>query len=690
MNERNPNRLLHEKSPYLLQHAYNPVDWYTWSDEAFNKAKQEDKPVFLSIGYSTCHWCHVMEKESFEDEEVAALMNDAFISIKVDREERPEIDGIYMAVCQMLTGSGGWPLTVVLTPDKKPFFAGTYYPKHSKYGRMGMVELIPRIKEIWRTRRSEVLSSAEEITSALNKSSSITEKGTLRRDLYEAAFNDLNKRFDRTYGGFNVAPKFPTPHNFLFLLRYWKQTKLSSALEMVSKTLMYMRRGGIYDQVGFGFHRYSTDPKWLVPHFEKMLYDQALLVPAYLEAFQATGEILFKKTAEEILEYVLRDMTSPEGGFYSAEDADSEGVEGKFYLWKREEIEQILDKDASIFIKAFNISIEGNWSDPLHDGETGTNIPYLEKSYKEIAEENNLTENEVKDKLEDCRKKLFYYREQRIHPLKDTKILTDWNGLMISAFAKAAQVLHAKKYEDAAVKCAEFILKNLVTEKDRLLHRYKDGESGLPAHIEDYSFFIAALLDLYETTFNSSYIIKAIELNKIFLHHFWDKENGGFFFTADDSEELIVRQKDIYDGALPSGNSIALSNLLRLARLTSDIAYEDKAKELIEIFSAAINSSPASFTQTLTAIDFILHPSFEIIIAGEKKSAESLIERIHKSYIPSKVVLFIDEEEKNILEAAPFLKDYSPVNGKPAVYVCKNYNCNMPVTSVEELENILK
>ncbi len=437
------NKLINEKSPYLLQHANNPVNWFPWSNEAFEKAKLEDKPIFLSIGYSTCHWCHVMEKESFEDEQVAKLMNDTFISIKVDREERPDIDGIYMSVCQMVTGAGGWPLTIVMTPDKKPFFAGTYFPKYNRFNRIGMMELIPKLKSVWVNQKEEILKSADDIALSLNRQNFFSDSTEIDASILDKTYNDLSNRYDKTSGGFGSAPKFPSPHNLLFLLRYWKRKNEPNALKMVEKTLTEMRYGGIYDHIGFGFARYSTDQNWLVPHFEKMLYDQAMLVLAYTEVYLVTKNDFYKKTAEEILEYVLRDMTHSDGGFYSAEDADSEGEEGKFYLWDADELRNVLDKDESDFaIKVFNVADDGNWIDESKGMMPGTNILHLKESIKNLAADFNLSENEFANKLELIRDKLFKYREKRIHPYKDDKILTDWNGLMISALARASQAFN--------------------------------------------------------------------------------------------------------------------------------------------------------------------------------------------------------------------------------------------------------
>jgi len=453
------NHLANEKSPYLLQHADNPVDWYPWGEEAFTKAKEEDKPIFLSIGYSTCHWCHVMEEESFEDTAVANLMNDAFVCIKVDREERPDIDNIYMTVCQLLTGGGGWPLTIIMTPDKKPFFAGTYFPKESRFGRQGLMELIPQLKDAWKNQRDKILKSAGEVTQLLESYTGDAAGTELDESTLNLTYNQLLERYDKQFGGFGTAPKFPTPHHLLYLLRYWKRTGNEKALEMVENTLRSMRRGGIYDQVGFGFHRYSTDFQWHLPHFEKMLYDQALLAIAYTEGYQATGKREYRNTAEEIFTYVLRDMTSPKGGFYSAEDADSEGEEGKFYLWSDAELRNVLGaKDADRFIKIFNVEATGNFVDQSMGDKTGTNILYLKKTTGEISAELKIPLEKVEIFINSSREKLFKHREKRIHPYKDDKILTDWNGLMISALAKGSQVFNEPRYEIAARNAVDFIL----------------------------------------------------------------------------------------------------------------------------------------------------------------------------------------------------------------------------------------
>lgn len=685
------NRLINEKSPYLLQHAYNPVDWYPWTDEAFEKAKKEDKPIFLSIGYSTCHWCHVMEKESFEDEEVAALMNDAFVSIKVDREERPDIDGIYMSVCQMMTGGGGWPLTIIMTPDKKPFFSGTYFPKRKKFNRIGMMELIPRIKDVWLNKRNDINKSADEITNALKQGSNQDEKTEITKEIFDRAFESYKQRYDSTFGGFGNAPKFPSPQNLMFLLRYYHRTQNESALEMVTHTLTQMRLGGIYDHIGFGFARYSTDREWLVPHFEKMLYDQAMLCMAYTEAYQITQNNLFKQTAQEILEYVLRDMTHPEGGFYSAEDADSEGEEGKFYLWTIEEIQEILQEDAELFIKLFNVEDGGNWLDESKGMMTGTNILHLKNTVDILQSSDPFNEIDLEEFISRTGKKLFKEREKRIHPHKDDKILTDWNGLMISAFAKASTVFDDEKYESAAINAMDFILKKLRHSDGKLIHRYRDREAGLPAHIDDYSFIIQTLLDLFELTFGPNYLKTAIELTNTLTNHFLDKQRGGFFFTSDDGEKLITRQKDLYDGAYPSGNSVMLSNLVRLGMLTANPMYEETARQMIDSFSGQVNNYPSVFSQFLMGLDLVINKSFEIIIAGAEDSeeAENIIKNFRIIFLPNKIFIYNNKNDK-LSELIPYLSVNKSINNKITIYVCENYKCNLPVHTFDDALKLIK
>ena len=690
-SDNRPNRLIKEKSPYLLQHAYNPVDWYAWNEEAFEKARAENKPVFLSIGYSTCHWCHVMEKESFEDAEVAELMNEAFVSIKVDREERPDIDHVYMTVCQMMTGSGGWPLTIVMTPDKKPFFAATYIPKGSRFGRTGMMELIPRIREVWTNRHNDVLESAENMTSALRSVEKENPGELLDLTVLDKAYQELSERFDTTYGGFSGPPKFPTPHNFFFMLRYWRRTDRQEALEMVEKTLQEIRWGGIFDQIGFGFHRYSTDEGWLVPHFEKMLYDQAMLALAYLETYQATGNTGYSDTAKEIFTYVLRDMRSPEGGFYSAEDADSEGVEGKFYVWTEQELREILPPDeADLIVRVFHVQRNGNFREEASGESLGTNILYTGKSFADIASEVRLPVKEIESKIDSARFRLFEARERRIHPHKDDKILTDWNGLMIAALARGAQVLGDKAYSDAAEGAVEFLLKKLRKPDGRLLHRFREGEAGVAAHLDDYAFLVWGLIETYEATFDARFLKTALELNKDMIRHFWDEQGGGLYFTSDDAENLIVRNKEVYDGALPSGNAVAMLNLLRLGRFTGDADLEDRAFKLQRGFSQQVRQFPSGYTQFLSAVDFSLGSSHEVVISGAL-GAKEMLNALRSRFSPNQVLVFrpAGQESAGIDAVVPFAKKYAPIDGKATAYVCSGHACKDPITEVRDLLALL-
>ena len=688
------NQLLNEKSPYLLQHAHNPVNWYPWGQQAFEKARSEDKPIFLSIGYSTCHWCHVMERESFEDDEVAKLMNETFVSIKVDREERPDIDNIYMTACQVMTGRGGWPLTIIMTPDKKPFFAGTYFPKKSRFGQIGMLDLIPRIKEVWEKQHEEVYNSAEKVVSAIKLAPSKSSNADLGMSTLQLAYNQLKERFDEVNGGFGIEPKFPTPHNLSFLLRYWKRTDDLTALKMVEKTLQAMRKGGIYDHLGFGFHRYSTDKSWFLPHFEKMLYDQALLAIAYLEAYQATKNSEYANTAREIFTYVLRDMTAPAGGFYSAEDADSEGKEGKFYLWSKGEICQILKpRESDIAIKVFNIQEDGNFKDRANEQYRGANILHLKGSLTEVAAQLNMSKLALQKQLEVIRKKLFDYRSKRVHPGKDDKILTDWNGLMIAALAKGTQVLNEPEYAKAAGQAADFILKNLRQSNSRLLHRYRDGEALLPAYLDDYAFLVWGLIELYEATFKAGYLQQALKLTNEMLDLFWDDKSGGFYLTANDNEDLFFRSKEIYDGATPSGNSVAALNLLRLGRLTAKTEFEEKASAISRYFSKNIRELPITHTQMMLAVDFSLGPTYEVVIVGSQQADETklMLKALREEFIPNKVVLFRDSSQSSpeIIKIADFVKRQSSIDGKATAYICLNYACKSPTTDVGKMLEML-
>jgi uncharacterized protein YyaL (SSP411 family) len=684
--------LINEKSPYLLQHAQNPVEWYPWGEEAFEKAKSQNKPIFLSIGYSTCHWCHVMEKESFEDEKVARLLNENFVCIKVDREERPDIDNIYMTVCQMLTGRGGWPLSIIMTPDKKPFFAATYIPKDSRFGMAGLLDLIPKIAKVWANQKGEVLNSAEQVATTLKWYPRESKGEELDASILDSAYGDLLNSFDENYGGFGSAPKFPSPHNLIFLLRYWKRTGHQKSLHMVEKTLKRMRYGGIWDHVGFGFHRYSTDRFWLVPHFEKMLYDQAMLALAYTEAFYATGKPEFREITEEILEYVLRDMTSLEGGFYSAEDADSEGEEGKFYLWTQKELENVLGKETELVKSVFNVSDEGNFLDEIKGKKTKKNILHINKSYPDLAKDMKLPIEEIMERVDKVKKRLFENREKRVHPHKDDKILVDWNGLMIAAFAKAGFVFNEPKYTQTAKNAAEFILTNMVEQNGGLLHRFREGEAAISAFLDDYVFFVWGLFELYESTFDVKYLNHAIEYTKYMIEHFWDEESGGFYSTSDYAESLLVRHKTGYDGAIPSGNSVAMLNLIRLARITGNSELEDKAQNSKNAFSRDINNHPLSHTQFLTALDFLMGSSYEVVIVGDldTEDTQNILDLFRENYVPNMVLLHKPMDESPIIDSiSPFSNNMTAINGISTVYVCRNFSCELPTNDKERILKML-
>ncbi len=684
------NRLVFEQSPYLLQHAANPVDWYPWGEAAFKKAEAENKPIFLSIGYSTCHWCHVMEHESFEDEEVASAMNEAFVCIKVDREERPDIDQVYMTVTQAMTGQGGWPMTVVMTPDKKPFFAGTYFSKHGGYGRPGMMELVPALKNAWDTDHENVVKSADRIAEHIGGLGHGAPGGMLNSAHLDETYEELSMSFDPTHGGFGGGRnKFPVPHNLSFLLRYHDRVGQQRALDMVEKTLVEMRRGGIYDHVGFGFHRYSTDQHWLVPHFEKMLYDQATQAIAYCEAYQVTGKPEYAQTAREIFKYVMRDMTAPSGGFYSAEDADSEGVEGKFYLWTPEEVVEVLGaEDGALFNKIYGIVEGGNFYDEASGAKPGESIPHLKKSLAETAKSLEMEEGALRERLELARVKLFDAREKRVHPYKDDKILTDWNGLMIAALAKGAKALDDSAYADAARRAADFVLAEMRDENGRLLKRSRLGQSGLPAHLDDYAFFTWGLIELYEATFDARYLQEAFALNRMMLDHYWDDKHGGFFQTADDGEELLVRMKDAYDGAIPSGNAVAICNLLRLASISGDEELARCAKQSMTAFSAAIEQSPLGHSQMMIGLDYALGPNSEIVLAGDggAETLSAMASAVRTRFVPRAVLLHRPSgENATINKLAPFTVEQIPIDDAPTAYVCQNRSCKQPVTSVKAL-----
>jgi len=670
------NRLSDEQSPYLLQHANNPVDWYPWGEEAFKKAKELDRPIFLSIGYSTCHWCHVMEHESFEDDSVAKLLNDGFISIKVDREELPEIDHVYMTVCQAMTGGGGWPLTIIMTPAKEPFFAGTYFPKDKRGGRSGLFQILPMIADAWTSKRQDIMTSVGQVKNYLDQLNSKPAGNDFSTELINGAYDQFRNGFDEEYGGFFNAPKFPSPHNLIFLMRYHHSFDNKIALEMATKTLKQMRLGGIYDHIGFGFHRYSTDRHWLVPHFEKMLYDQAMIAMAYTEAYHITGEDIFAQTANEIFTYVLRDMTASEGGFFSAEDADSEGEEGKFYIWTEQEIKDVLGENyGKEFNDIFSITTPGNYKDESTGKQTRLNIPHL----------NNYNSN-GNNNLDSAREKLFNIREKRIHPLKDDKILTDWNGLMIAALAKAAIVLNEPGYLDAAEKAAKFVLDSISKGK-RLLKRYRNGVAALDAHLDDYAFMAWGLLELYEATFLTKYLSQALDLMNIMVEDFWDDKNGGFFLGSDQSEKLIVRSKTAYDGAIPSGNSVAVMNMVKLTRITGNTKWAELAEKTMRAFSEDVNRMPTGYTLMLTGFMFDTQNSKEIVIVGDSRNRNTIkfLHTIRTSYAPHKVLLFKDTSvsENRLEQLANWTSTQNSINGKPTAYVCKNFACNQPTADIQ-------
>ena len=682
------NALINEKSPYLLQHARNPVNWYPWGEEAFQKAKKEDKPIFLSIGYATCHWCHVMAHESFEDEEVARILSKNYIAIKVDREERPDIDKIYMSVCQALTGRGGWPLTILMTPEGKPFFAGTYFPKSGRMGMQGLIDILNQIAAMWEKDRARILKASHDITNAIQPGAGPDKPvRVVSVDTLKKGYSQLASRFDPTWGGFGAAPKFPAPHQLTFLLRWHRRSTDPDAIKMVEKSLDAMRHGGIYDQIGFGFHRYSVDEQWLVPHFEKMLYDQAMLAMAYIEAYQATGKIRFGKVAREIFAYVLRDMSAPEGGFYSAEDADSEGKEGLFYVWIPEEIKGHLgDVSGDLFCRFYDITEKGNF-------EEEKSIPHMPLTLEAFAQKEGMDPAKLDTVLKDAGERLFDIRKKRVHPLKDDKILTSWNGLMIAALAKGYQALGDEPFVDAARKAADFILKNLRTSDGRLLRRYRNGEAAYPGYLDDYAFMVWGLIELYEATFEVSYLEAAIALNREMIDIFWDKKSGGLYFTGKGNEALITRSKDIYDGALPSGNSVAALNFLRLGRMTGRIDLEKKAEQLTAAFSREVTAQPVGYTQLLSALEFMLGPTQEIVIAGDPglDPTRDMVRAVRSRFLPNKVVLLHQNgpDGKRLEALAPFIREMRPINQKATVYVCEQYACKVPVTDAGKLEGLL-
>jgi len=680
------NRLINESSPYLLQHAHNPVDWYPWGTEAFERAKKKDKPIFLSIGYSTCHWCHVMERESFENEQIAEIMNEHFVSIKVDREQRPDVDQIYMKAVQVMTGSGGWPLSVFLTPDGKPFYGGTYFPPNDMYGRPGFERVLLSIGDAWKNRQQELVDSAGKLSKFLESSTALTEKKKLSPEMLGSAFDYFRDTFDATNGGFGVAPKFPQPTNLSMLLCYWHRTGEEKALEIVQKTLDAMAKGGIYDHIGGGFHRYSTDTRWLIPHFEKMLYDQALLAKVYLQAYLVTKNETYATVAKQIFDYVLRDMADPKGGFYSAEDADSEGKEGTFYLWSPKQIESILDQDeAQLFNAYYGVTEKGNF-------EEGKTIIHVSTSIKQRGTEFGKSPKDIKNIFTDARTKIFKERQKRMRPRKDDKVIAAWNGLMISSLAYGGAVLGDQKYIDSARRCAEFILSTL--RKDgRLMRYYRNGQVIEKAFLDDYAFMTMALLDLYEATFETKWLVESKNLSEEMIELFADNEQGGFFLAGKDGEKLITPVKPSSDGAIPSGNSTAALVLLKLGRLTMSQRFAEQGAKVLEVFSQQLEQSPAYSSTMLTALNFWLGPTQEIVITGHADADDTkrMLKLVHSKFLPNAVVLFHEPDtvDSAVYKVVPFTKNYRAIDGKATAYVCENYVCNQPVNRTDDLDKML-
>jgi hypothetical protein len=684
-----PNRLIHEKSPYLLQHARNPVDWHAWNEAAFARAAAENQPIFLSIGYATCHWCHVMEKESFEDEEAARALNETFVCIKVDREERPDIDAVYMAACHLLSRSGGWPLTVFMTPEKKPFFAATYIPKRSRFGRTGPIELCGQVKALWVQQPQRIAATASGVMDALGKAFEFAADETPGLRLLDRAYDDIAFSFDGRHGGFEPAPKFPTPHRLSLLLRCHDRTAEPRALEMVTRTLTAMRLGGIWDHVGFGLHRYSTDGQWLLPHFEKMLYDQALTATACLEASLVARHPFLARTAAEIFTYVERDMTSPEGAFFSAEDADSEGVEGKFYVWTLDEFRRVLGpEEAAVWEPIFNLKPEGNFQEEAGGHTTGANILHLTRPFDRWAADLGVTEEQLRLRWEDARGRLFAARELRIHPLKDDKILTDWNGLMIAALAQGARVLGRKSYAEAAERAARFIIDTLLGSDGRLFHRYREGERAIAGQAGDYAFLIFGLLHLYRSSFDVAWAERAVALQEVMLAELWDEAAGGFYSVGSQSRELPVRPKEIYDGAIPSANSVALFNLLWLSRLTGDTRWAERADRILRAFAGTVGRQPSAFTFFLCGLDFALRPGEDLVIAGESGSpeAERLLAALNLKFSPNQVTqLKSGDNASQLARFAGYTDGLKFVQGRTAAHLCVGAACKESVTDMQGL-----
>ncbi len=683
MEPKYTNRLIQESSPYLLHHSHNPVDWYPWGAEALARARKEDKPILLSIGYSACHWCHVMEKESFENEAIAGIMNERFVNIKVDREERPDLDEIYMHAVQVMTGSGGWPMTVFLTPDLVPFHAGTYFPPEDKRGMPGFPKVLVTVSDYYKTHREEIKEMETQMKDALHQIVEIVpSRETLDSKVFSKAFDISESQFDTIYGGFGGAPKFPNSMALSFLLRYWKSTGSRKALEMVEMTLEKMAHGGIYDHLGGGFHRYSVDNRWLIPHFEKMLYDNALLSRTYFEAYQATQKERYRRVGEEILNYILHEMKSPEGGFYSTQDADSGGEEGKFYVWTRDEIKDVLGKDKGTpFCAYYGVTPQGNF-----EGETS--VLSIVSTLEKVSQLYGMPITDLEKVLEGARQKLYAAREKRVKPSRDEKILTSWNGLMISSFVDGFKVTGNEKYLNGAMEAARFILHEM--RKDgNLMRVYNKGKCQVKGYSEDYAFFIQALIDLYEATFETGWLKEADDLNQKMIHQFWDERNGGFFFSGKENESLIARSKNHYDNVIPSANSVAVFNLIRLGYLIGEESLKKKAEQTLRLFYNFLDQHPSGFTQMLSGLSFFLNPE-EIGIIGSRNDlkTKSMLKEIYLAYLPNKILSLRDPQEPIQGNWFPFLMEKG-IPEVPTTFVCKGFTCLVPATNEKELKKIL-
>jgi uncharacterized protein YyaL (SSP411 family) len=678
------NRLAKETSPYLLQHAHNPVDWFPWGEEALEVSRRENKAILLSIGYSACHWCHVMEHESFENEAIAKLMNENFVNIKVDREERPDLDQIYMSAVQMMTHHGGWPMTVFLTPEGVPFYAGTYFPPEDRYNMPGFPRVLIGMADAYRERHDDIQQTAASVLSELKRSTAAAESGEpLTTELLDVAASGIIKNYDSKNGGFGGAPKFPPAMSLEFLLQSNYRTADNGALEIVDITCRKMAEGGIYDQLGGGFHRYSTDASWLVPHFEKMLYDNALLARLYLHYYQVSRDAATRLVAEGILDYVVREMTDASGGFYSTQDADSEGVEGKFFVWSKREIEEKLDAhDSALFCAYYNVTEGGNFE--------GENILNVTRSLESVAKAESVPVIQLEESLARSREKLFAVRERRVKPARDEKILTAWNGLMLASFAEAGVVLNRPDYLEVARKNARFVLDNLRNDK-LLLRTCKDGQAKLNGYLEDYAFLIDGLFALFEATGEVQWLEESLSLTATMIDEFWDDEEGGFFFTGRSHEDLIVRSKDFFDNATPSGNSVAAQVLLKLSLLTENPDYERRAVAILRLMATALRRYPSGFGRLLCALDFHLDSPKEIVLLGDPHAEETLTLRdvIWSTYLPNKVVAQVTPEDNRLSELSGLVRNRSQLSGKPTAYVCEHFTCKSPTSSTKELKSQL-